>query len=254
MIKISSIIIAKNEEQNIKRCIESQVKCINEIIVIVDERSEDKTLDIVKSFPGIKYDIIKWRGYAKTKEYAVSISSNDWIFWIDADEELTLGLSDEIIEFKSKSPEYNAYSVPRKAFFLGRWIKHSGWYPGRVTRLFNKNEVKFDGKDVHENLVVKGEVGRLINDINHYTDPDIHHYFVKFNRYTTLAAEELFNKGKTFLISDIILRPLFLFIKMFIIKRGFLDGLQGFILAVFSSAYVFTKYCKLWELKKKVRD
>ena len=251
MFEISSIIIAKNEELNIKRCIESQLKCIDEIIVIVDEESDDKTLEIVKSYPEVKCSVKKWQGYAKTKQYAVSLTSNDWILWIDADEELTTGLSKEITEYKNKSPEYTAYSFPRKAFFLGRWIKHSGWYPGRVTRIFNKNRAEFDEKDVHENLIVHGQIGELNNDINHYTDPTIHHYFVKFNRYTTLAAEELFDKGKSFLISDIILRPLFIFIKMFILKRGFLDGVQGFILAVFSSAYVFTKYCKLWELKRK---
>ncbi len=251
MFKISSIVIAKNEELNIQRCIESQRKCIDEIVVIVDEDSNDKTLEITKSFAEVKCSIKRWQGYSKTKQYAVSLTSNDWVLWIDADEELTMELSDEITEFKNKSPEYAAYSIPRKAFFLGKWIKHSGWYPGRITRLFDKYKVKFDEKDVHENLVVKGEVGKLSNDINHYTDPTIHHYFVKFNRYTTLAAEELFNKGKSFLISDIILRPLFIFIKMFIIKRGFLDGVQGFILAIFSSAYVFTKYCKLWELKSK---
>ncbi|MFZ0456228.1 MAG: glycosyltransferase family 2 protein, partial [Ignavibacteriaceae bacterium] len=238
MFKISSIIIAKNEESNIQRCIESQRKCIDEIIVIVDEESDDNTLEILKSFAEVKCSVKKWQGYAKTKQYAASLTSSDWVLWIDADEELTKGLSDEIIEFKNKLPEYAAYSIPRKAFFLGRWIKHSGWYPGRVTRLFDKNKSEFDEKDVHENLVVKGDIGELKNDINHYTDPNIHHYFVKFNRYTTLAAEELFNKGKSFLISDIILRPLFIFLKMFILKRGFLDGVQGFILAVFSSAYV----------------
>ena len=208
-------------------------------------------MEIVKSFPGIIYSVIKWKGYAKTKEYAVSLTSNDWILWIDADEELTTGLSEELIAFKNKPPECTAYRIPRKAYFLGKWIKYSGWYPGRVTRLFDKNVVNFNENDVHENLIVKGEVGELNNDINHYTDPTIAHYFVKFNRYTSLAAEELFNKGKSFLISDIILRPLFIFIKMFIVKRGFLDGVHGFILAVFSSAYVFTKYCKLWELRKK---
>ena len=254
MFKISSIIIAKNEELCIHRCIESQQKCIDEIIVIIDEDSEDKTLDIVKSFPGIKYSVAKWKGYVKTKEYAVSLTSNDWVIWIDADEELTSGLSEEIIAFKNKQPDYTAYSIPRKAYFLGKWIKHSGWYPGRVSRLFNKNEVKFDEKDVHENLIVEGKIGKLNHDINHYTDPTISHYFVKFNRYTTLAAEELFNKGRPFLISDILFRPVIIFIKMFIIKRGFLDGVQGFILAVFSSAYVFTKYSKLWELRKNELD
>ena len=256
MLKISSIIIAKNEELNIRRCIESQLECIDEIIVIVDQDSEDKTLEIVKSFSTndktsrVKYEVKKWMGYTKTKQYAVSIASNDWIFWIDSDEELTRELSKEILKFKNDSPSRSAYSIPRRAFFLGKWIKHSGWYPGRVTRLFDKNKVKFSGNDIHEYLITDGKVGELQNDINHYTDPDIHHYFVKFNRYTTLASEELFNKGKTFLISDIILRPFLIFIKMYIIKKGFLDGIQGFILAVFSSAYVFTKYSKLWELKK----
>ncbi len=254
MLKISSIIIAKNEELNIHRCIESQLKCVDEIIVIVDVDSEDMTLEVVESFPTVNYSVIKWKGYAKTKQYAVSLSSNDWILWIDADEELTPGLSDEIMAFKNTVPGYTAYSVPRKAFFLDKWIKHSGWYPGRVTRLFDKNKVKFNDKDVHENLAVEGKVGEFNNDINHYTDPTIHHYFVKFNRYTTLASEELFNKGKTFLISDIVFRPLFIFIKMYLIRKGFLDGLQGFILAVFSSAYVFTKYCKLWELKKNKQN
>jgi (heptosyl)LPS beta-1,4-glucosyltransferase len=259
MFKISSIVIAKNEESNIRRCIESQLNCIDEIIVIIDEDSGDTTRQIVESFalnvtgPQVKYDVVKWKGYTKTKQHAVSLSSNDWILWIDADEELTSGLSGEILKFKNGSADYTAYSIPRKAFFLGKWIKHSGWYPGRVTRLFDKNEVKFSESDVHEHLVVNGGTGELQNDINHYTDPAIHHYFVKFNRYTTLAAEELFNKGKTFLISDLVLRPLFIFIKMYIIKRGFMDGIQGFILAVFSSAYVFTKYSKLWELRRNKR-
>jgi (heptosyl)LPS beta-1,4-glucosyltransferase len=251
MFKISSIIIAKNEELNILRCIESQFNCIDEIIVLIDENSGDKTLKIVKSFPQVRMEIVKWMGYSKTKQYAVSLTSNDWVFWIDADEEVSTELADEIISFKKGTPGYAAYSIKRKAFFLGKWIKHSGWYPGRVTRIFNKNEVKFSDSDVHEHLIVKSETGKLENDINHYTDPAINHYFVKFNRYTTLAAEELFKKGKSFSVSDILFRPIAIFVKMYIFKKGFLDGIQGFILAVFSSSYVFTKYCKLWELNKK---
>ena len=248
-MKISSIIIAKDEEKNIGRCIQSQVDCIDEIIVLVDEHSKDSTLQIVKSFSTVKYEIVKWQGFSATKKYAVTLTSNDWIFWIDADEVLTPGLSKELIEFKKSEAECDSYSFPRKANFLGRWILHSGWYPGRVTRLFNKNKITFSDNDVHEHLIIKGKVGAFKNDIEHYTDPDIKHYFEKFNRYTTLAAEEMDKKGKSFKVSDLVIRPIVIFIKMFIIKRGFLDGIQGFILAVFSSAYVFTKYCKLWERK-----
>jgi len=256
-IKISSIIIAKNEEANIARCIESQLNCIDEIIVLVDITTTDKTFEIAKSYPRVKAQAVNWMGYSGTKKYGVSLASNDWIFWIDADEALTKELSQELLLFKKTTPELSAYSVPRKAYFLGKWIKHSGWYPGRVKRLFDKNKVSFSDNDVHEHLVVNGPTGepayrtdRLKNDIEHYTDPTIHHYFEKFNRYTTLAAEEMLKQGKSFRISDIIIRPIFIFKKMYFFRLGFLDGIQGFILAIFSTAYVFAKYCKFWELKR----
>jgi glycosyltransferase involved in cell wall biosynthesis len=252
IIKLSSIIIAKNEEANIRRCIESQLNCINEIIVLVDDRTTDKTFEIADSFQAVKSRTITWAGYSETKQCAVSLTSNEWVLWVDADEVITPGLSKELNEFKNNEPGYEAYSMPRMANFLGRWIKHSGWYPGRITRLFNKNKVKFSDKDVHEGLITNSTTGQFVNNLEHYTDPNIKHYFEKFNYYTTLAAEELIKKGKNFKITDITIRPLFLFIKMYFIKQGFLDGIQGFILAICSSAYVFVKYCKLWELKNNI--
>ncbi len=248
-MKLSSIVIARDEEKNIGRCIESQLECIDEIIVVIDERTCDRTLEIVKSYPQVKYKLTKWLGYDKTKQLAVSLAVNDWILWIDADEVITAKLCGEINEFKKNNPEYSAYSIPRLPNFLGRWIKHGGWYPGRVIRLFNKNNAVFSEKDVHEDLIINGTAGQLKNNLEHFTDPNIKHYFEKFNNYTSLAAEELNRKGKRFKVSDIILRPAFIFIKMYMLRLGFLDGIQGFILAVFSSAYVFTKYCKLWEIE-----
>ena len=248
--KISSIIIARDEENNIRRCIESQLNCIDEIILLVDNRTTDKTLEIANSYSRVKCELIKWLGYGGTKQYAVSLAKNEWIFWIDADEVITTNLSDELNDFKTISPVYPAYTVPRLAYFLGRWIKHSGWYPGRVTRLFNKNLVHFSQNNVHENLIFSGKAGNLNNDLLHYTDPSIRHYFEKFNNYTSLAADELVRKNKSFFAGDIIFRPFFIFIKMYFIKFGFLDGIQGFMLAIFSSSYVFTKYCKFWEAKK----
>jgi (heptosyl)LPS beta-1,4-glucosyltransferase len=249
-MNLSSIIIAKNEESNIKRCIESQLDCIDEIIILIDDTSTDKTFDFAASYSAVRAQRVKWQGYSETKKYGISLTSNDWVFWIDADEEITPELSEEIKEFKKSVPAFTAYSVPRKAYFLGKWIKHSGWYPGRVTRLFNKNEVKFNDNPVHEELKVEGITGKLKHDLNHYTDPSIHHYFEKYNRYTSLASEELLSKGKRFSVLDVLLRPTGVFVKMYLLKAGFLDGVQGFILAVFSSSYVFTKYCKLWELEK----
>lgn len=253
-MKLSSIIIAKNEEANIKRCLESQTGCIDEIIVLIDSTSTDKTVEIVKSFSKIKFEVVTWQGYSKTKQYGISLTSNDWVLWIDADEAVTPALSKELLEFKNSAPGYDAYSLPRKAYFLGRWIKHSGWYPGRVTRLFNKSKVIFSDNNVHEGLLVNGATGKLKYDLDHYTDPSIKHYFEKFNNYTSLAAEELFKEGKNVSMMDILLRPFFIFFKMYFLKSGFLDGTEGFILAIFSSAYVFTKYCKLWELKNRINE
>ncbi len=248
MVKLSSIIIAKNEEANIKRCIESQLDCIDEIVVLVDSESTDRTLEVVKSYSQVKYEVTEWYGYAKTKQHAISLCSNDWVFWIDADETITDNLNEELKLFKNSEPTHSAYSVARRAYFLGRWIKHSGWYPGRVERLFNKHKAVFSDKDVHEHLEINGTIGELKYDLNHYTDPSIKHYFEKFNNYTSLAASELNKRSKSFSFADIIIRPPVLFFKMYILKLGFLDGIQGFILAVFSSAYVFTKYTKLWEI------
>ena len=253
-LKISSVIIAKNEEFNIGRCIESQLDCIDEIIVLVDITSTDRTFEIAKSYPKVKVQAVNWMGYSRTKEYGVSIASNDWIFWIDADESMTKELSDEFLYFKESTPRFSAYSIARRAYFLGKWIKHSGWYPARVNRLFNKNRVKFSDNDVHEHLSVDGLTGELKNDLEHFTDPNIQHYFEKFNLYTTLAAEELVKKGKKNRLSDLLIRPPFIFVKMYFLKLGFLDGIEGFILAVFSAAYVFTKYCKFWELKKVINN
>jgi glycosyltransferase involved in cell wall biosynthesis len=246
---ISSVIIAKDEESNIGRCIESQLDCIDEIIVLVDITSTDRTFEIAKSYPKVKVQAVSWMGYSRTKEYGVSIASNDWVLWIDADEAMTKELSNEILRFKENIPQFSAYSVARRAYFLGRWVKHSGWYPARVNRLFNKNSVKFSDNDVHEHLSVEGLTGELKNDLEHFTDPNIQHYFEKFNLYTTLAAEELAKKGKKIRVSDLLIRPSLIFVKMYFLKLGFLDGIEGFILAVFSAAYVFTKYCKFWELK-----
>jgi glycosyltransferase involved in cell wall biosynthesis len=250
-LKLSSIIIARDEEKNIGRCIESQINIIDNIVLIIDSRTKDLTLQIASSYKNVDCEVVEWQGYSKTKTYAVSKTKYDWVLWIDADEELTGELRDELKYFKENIPQFNAYDIARRAFFLGKWIKHSGWYPSRVTRLFNKKMIHFDEKEVHEGLIINCEIGHLKYDLNHYTDPSIEHYFSKFNTYTSLAASELYDNGKHASLNDIILRPIFLFLKMYIFRFGFLDGINGLILAIFSSAYVFTKYCKLWELNGK---
>jgi len=249
-IKISSIVIARNEENNILRCLESQINVVDDIVVIVDSRTNDLTYKNATRYKNTNCEIIDWKGYAATKSYALSKTKYDWVLWIDADEEITPELIIELQRFKSTNPLFNVYDLARRAFFLDKWIKHSGWYPARVARFFNKNYVSFNNNNVHEGLEYVGDLGHFKYDLNHYTDPSLEHYFIKFNDYTSLSAKELYMNGRKIKIKDILLRPIIIFIKMYIFKLGFLDGFQGFILSVLSSGYVFTKYCKLWELNR----
>jgi hypothetical protein len=146
--------------------------------------------------------------------------------------------------------EYSGYSVARRAYFLGRWIKHCGWYPSRVVRLFRKDQGKFSEARVHERLELQGTVGTLHHDLLHFTDPNLQQYLTKFNKYTTLAAQDMATSGRSFRLWDLLIRPPFIFVKMYFLRLGFLDGIHGFVLCVLSSAYVFSKYAKLWELAR----
>ncbi|MCE1187545.1 MAG: glycosyltransferase family 2 protein [Ignavibacteria bacterium] len=253
-MKITSVTIAKNESQNIERCINSLKGVVDEIIVLIDSSTTDNTLELVQRHPEVRYELVQWMGFSRTKEYGVSIASYEWIFWIDADEAVSAELGAEIQGLKARDVStIAAFSMPRKAWFIGRWITHSGWYPGRINRILHKSSFSFIHNEVHESTTINGRIELLQADLLHYTDRNIAHYYDKFNNYTSLAAIDLAKKGRHASTKDLLIRPAFLFLKMYILKRGFLDGLQGFMLAVFSANYVFTKYAKLWE-KEHVSD
>jgi glycosyltransferase involved in cell wall biosynthesis len=247
MSKISAIVITYNEEKNIRRCLES-LSWADEI-VLVDSYSEDNTKNIAKQFTDRIFDV-KWEGFGRKKEFARNKASLEWVLCVDADEVVTSELKDEIKKTLQAQPFYDGFYIPRKSNFLGKWIKHSGWYPDYGLRLFKRHKAKFDVSLVHEKLEVEGKIGYLKNHLLHYTDPDINHYLSKLNHYTSLSAEELYKKGKKATMGDLLFRPPTVFFKMFIWKMGFLDGVYGLILAFFSSFHVFTKYAKLWHLQK----
>jgi len=245
---LSVVTIALNEERNIAECLAS-VHWADELIV-VDSGSTDRTMELARQYTS-KVLSVEWKGYGATKNYALDQAAGDWVLWLDADERVTPPLADEIKQVIAGNGETSGYSVARRAYFLGRWIKHCGWYPSRVTRLFRRTQGRFSENRVHEQLIVHGSVGALQNDLMHYTDPDLQHYFTKFNRYTSLAAEDMAASGKRFSLPDLLFRPSFLFVKMYFLRLGFLDGIHGFILSVVSAGYVFVKYAKLWELQRK---
>ncbi len=248
MTRLSAVVITKNEESNIRRCLES-VKFADEIIVI-DSNSTDKTKEIAEKI-GAKVFTIPWQGFGPAKQEGVNLSSGEWILSIDADEEVPADLAREIENRISSSNGVSAFYLKRKTLFLGRWILHSGWYPGYVLRLFQKKDGNFDNAIVHEKVETKGRVGNLENDLLHYSYPDLETYFSKFNRYTKLGAEEAFNAGKKAGWFDIIIKPPVSFLKHYIVRQGFRDGLEGFILSVLSAVSVLVKYAKLYTMQKR---
>jgi glycosyltransferase involved in cell wall biosynthesis len=245
--RLSVITITLNEEQNIGACLES-VAWADERIVL-DSGSTDRTLEIARTYsPAIH--TIDWPGYGAARNIGIAKATGEWILWLDADERVTPELAREIrLIIGGDGGSYAGFSIARRAYFLGRWIRHCGWYPSRVVRLFRRGRGRFSETRVHEQLLVDGPVAETKADILHFTDPHLHHYLAKFNRYTSLAAEDLSSSGRRFHVSDMTLRPVFQFFKMYIVRRGFLDGIEGFMLCLLSSAYVLIKYAKLWEIE-----
>lgn len=247
MSKISCIIITRNEARNIRRCLES-ISWAGEIVV-VDSGSTDETKKIASEFTDKIFDL-KWEGFGPAKEFARNQATGDWVLSVDADEKVSEMLREEILRTIGSENPLDGYLIPRRSNFLGKWIRYGGWYPDLVLRLFRKEKGEFTGKLVHEKVMVSGPTGRLTNDLLHYTDPDFEHYLKKLNRYTSLDAHQLLEAGRESGLADITLRPPILFFKMFILKAGFLDGINGFILAAASAFHVFSKYVKLWHLRK----
>lgn len=247
ILHISAIVITKNEAHNLSECL-ATLNWVHEII-IVDAESEDGTLNLAREFTD-KVFARRWENFSSAKKFALSQSTGEWILSVDADERVTPELREEICALLSAPPPCAGYEIPRLANFLGRWMMHGGWYPGYVLRLFRREAGGFDDAAVHEAVQIEGKIGRLRHHLLHYTDPSIQHYFEKYNRYTSLAAEELHRQGRRFHLWDLLVRPWWFFFRMYVLRTGFMDGLAGLILASFSSAYVFTKYAKLWELQK----
>lgn len=241
-MSLTILIITKNEADHIRACLESAG--FADEIIVVDSGSTDGTVAIAREC-GAHVIESEWLGYGGTKQFGADRATGRWIFWLDADERIPADLQVEILD-AVRADDYDGYYIPRKAIFLGRWIKHCGWYPGYVVRLFKQDKGRFSDDLVHESVCLDGASSRLNAPLIHYTDLSLEHYLQKFNTYTSLAARQLYEKDHRFRMTDLIGRPFFSFIKMYIIKRGFLDGLQGFILCVLSACYVFTKYAKLW--------
>jgi (heptosyl)LPS beta-1,4-glucosyltransferase len=245
MNKISVVIICKNEENNIRRCLES-IKWADEI-VIYDTGSTDKTLNICAEYTKTIYTENAWEGFGKAKHDAVGLAKNDWIFSIDADEEVSESLKNKILDMKDSLSKETAYRIKRNSFYMGKMIRFSGWQRDYTLRLFNRQYGNFNLKTVHESVETKANVMNLKEVLYHYTYPCIKTHISKMVYYSELGAGSWEQKGKRACIMKACLSGFFKFIKMYVFRLGFLDGKVGFILAINSGFGVYLKYVYLWE-------
>jgi glycosyltransferase involved in cell wall biosynthesis len=240
-VKISATIITLNEERNVARAIES-LRCVDEIVV-VDSGSNDRTVEIAEKL-GARVVESGWPGYANQKNLAADQASYDWILSIDADESVSEALEAEIWRLKKSGPQFDAYTMPRLAQYLGRWIRHGGWYPDRKIRLYDRRKATWEGAFVHETLKVRGRVGHLEGNLLHFTCDSLSQHLRTMDGYTTLAAEQLVSTGIKPTWSQMILIPPWTFIQTYFLKQGFLDGLEGLAIAYMAAFYNFLKYAK----------
>ena len=247
MPKVSVAIITKDEEANMRDCLES-VKWADEVVV-VDNGSTDNTLNICREYQAKIYPE-EWKGYAGQKNSAIAKTRNEWVLSLDADERISPELRQEIQQSLEEKPKFSGYFIARKNFFLGHWIRHCGWYPDFNLRLFRKSLGRFREREVHEKIEVQGKAGYFEHAMEHKTYRSLDDYFRRMNRYSTLAAREMARAGRKFRLRDAFFRPPFTFFQMYFLRVGFLEGYLGFLLSSLYSFYTFVKYSKLKEVQE----
>lgn len=242
MAKISACIISYNEEKKIEDCLKSLLPVSDEIIVI-DSLSTDNTVKIAEKYTD-KIFSQAFLGHIEQKNLAISKASHDWIISLDCDERLTETLQQSILAIKDRLEQADAYSMPRKTFYIYRWLNHC-WYPDVKTRLFNKTTARWGGTNPHDRIITDGDnIIQLKGDIQHYSFDSVSAHLSTIDKFTEIGAIELIKKKKKFSIFSPITHSLWMFIKMYFLKRGFLDGYAGFLASTLSFMHVFIKYSK----------
>lgn len=249
MSKISAAIITFNEEKNIERCIKSLFGVVDEII-IVDSGSEDKTQEIASSL-GAKVIVNSFEGHIQQKNFAITQTQNDWVISLDADEALSDELKKSILEVKGILSG-SGYEFNRLTNYCGKWIKHCGWYPDKKLRLFKKDKGAWGGKNPHDKYILTNESPRhLKGDILHYTFYEVSEHKAQIIKFTDIASQSLFELGKKSNWVKIYGKTVAKFIRNYIIKLGFLDGITGFHICRLSAHATYLRYYKLLKLQRQ---
>lgn len=241
--RVSCTIICYNEEASIRAALES-VKWCDEIVV-VDSFSDDGTVAICREYTARIFQR-PWPGFVEQKAFALEQARYPWVLNLDADERVSPELRDEILEVL-KAPRADGYYIPRLVYYLGRWWWRGGWYPDYRLRLFRRERVVWGGIDPHEKVILDGRSARLRGPLLHYTYQDIGDHLATINGFTGVAARELLMRGRTTSVGDLLLRPFWRFVRFYVLRRGFTEGLAGLFVAESAAFYVFAKYAKLWE-------
>jgi glycosyltransferase involved in cell wall biosynthesis len=245
MNRVSACLITLNEEENLPRALASLAGIADEIVV-VDSGSRDRTEEIARHH-GAAFFFRTWTNYAEQKNFAAECASNDWILSMDADEELSSSLHASLLGWKKRKPEFSVYEMPRRTWYLGAWVKHSGWYPDFQRRLYRRDAAQFSGT-VHESLRFEGKAGRLNGDLLHYTVRSFDEHEANVERYTTLAAQRMFAEGKRKWRGAMWLATPWSWFQNFVLRGGFLDGYRGALIAQMAARSVRLKYAKLGKL------
>ena len=245
-MKLAAVIISKNEEANIERCLKSVAFC--DAVLVVDSGSTDRTVELARANGAQVYEL-EWKGYAEQKNAAQELVDAEWVLSIDADEEVPPALRHEILAAVTNPKGAVAFSMPRKTIHFGRWIRHGGWYPNRHLRLFKRKAGRWVGSEVHERWQPAGPSGELSEDLVHYSFSNLADQVARNNSYSSLSAVQLRKAGKSFSTPRLFFKSISKFVETYFLKRGFLDGYPGFIISVSAAYSVFLKWAKLWELE-----
>ncbi len=245
-MKISAVIIAKDEARHIVACVQSVAFC--DEVLVVDSGSTDATPALARG-AGARVVETDWPGYVAQKNRAASLAANDWVLSLDADERVDAPLAQAIEALRRGSePSAAAFEVRRHTYYLGRWIDHGGWYPEWRARLFDRRRATWGGVDPHDRVEANGPVERIASgDLEHRTYGSIAEHVNQINRFTTIAAREKLARGRRSSLFAMLFHPVWCFFRMYVLRAGFLDGRAGFVIARLSAHYVFLKYAKVWE-------
>lgn len=243
MASLSVTVITKNEAENIEACLRS-VRFADQIVVL-DSGSTDDTIQIARSM-GAEVSISPdWQGFGIQKNRALALANSDWVLSLDADERVTPELQAEI-RATLEAPAFDVYSFPRLSSYCGRYMRHSGWYPDRVTRLFRRHAAQFSDDLVHEKIMTSSKVGQLRSPLRHESFRSFEAVLDKANRYSTAGAQILLNRGKSASLGTALGHGLWTFIRTYFLRLGFLDGRMGLVLAISNAEGTYYRYLKLW--------